>query len=225
MWTDPVDDGFGTRLLAWVKKEVSAGDLEAFRASGSGVHHLLLAADLRREQLALDGRDLWTAPPAAQAELLSIWCADALQTLGDTYLQAAYDADPPPAGHVPELIHTEALAFYHRVETWVIRARKAAVSPDYRLRARLPDNLPAWAESDPCPPEHLHRGLDVDEDTPAQHRDGRARNLNPEQTGGVESDRHGEPSRVDKASAGGIASCRRERGLVALTAPATTGAR
>ena len=106
MWTDPVDDGFGTRLLAWVKKEVSAGDLEAFRASGSGVHHLLLAADLRREQLALDGRDLWTAPPAAQAELLSIWCAAALQTLGDTYLQAAYDADPPPAGHVPELIHT-----------------------------------------------------------------------------------------------------------------------
>jgi len=144
------------RLLAWLKDEVPADDLEAFRAAGGIVAALLLDRERLLQQLELDGRSVWTAAPAARAQLVSTWCADALQTLGDTFLQTAYDVDPTPPGHVPELILRQALAFYHRVEVWVARARRAAVNPGYRLRADLPDRLTTWFETDPCPEEHLH---------------------------------------------------------------------
>ncbi len=130
------------RLLAWMKDEVPADDLEAFRAAGGIVAALLLDRERLLHQLELDGASVWTAAPAVRAQLVSTWCADALQTLGDTFLQTAYDVDPTPPGHVPELIRRQALAFYHEVEVWVVRARKAAVSPGYRLRADLPDRLP-----------------------------------------------------------------------------------
>ncbi len=144
------------RLLAWMKDEVPADDLEAFRAAGGIVAALLLDRERLLQQLELDGASVWTAAPAVRAQLVSTWCADALQTLGDTFLQTAYDVDPTPPGHVPELIRRQALAFYHEVEVWVVRARKAAVSPGYRLRADLPDRLTTWVETDPCPEEHLH---------------------------------------------------------------------
>jgi hypothetical protein len=135
--------------------EVAADDLEAYRASGNGVYDLLLGLERRREQLLLDGGSIWTADAGVHAVALSTWCAYALQTLGDQFLQAAYDVDPAPRGYVPALIRDQALAFYRGTEAWVLRAREAGANPGYRLLVRLPDHLPAWVEPDLCPPEHL----------------------------------------------------------------------
>jgi len=54
------------RLLAWLKDEVPADDLEAFRAAGGIVAALLLDRERLLQQLELDGDSVWTAAPAAR---------------------------------------------------------------------------------------------------------------------------------------------------------------
>lgn len=147
--------GWVAGLFARWQGEVPATDLEAFRASGSGVGDVLLDAERRREQLVLDGRTAWTAPAGAQSELLAAWCADALHTLGKAFLEAADKADPLTPGHVPELVFAQTLACFQRAELWVVRAREAAANPDYRIPVPLPDDLLAVTHQNPCPPEHL----------------------------------------------------------------------
>jgi hypothetical protein len=100
---------------------------------------------------------VWDAPTAVASQLLAGWNAFVLQTLGESFLDADYTANPGTVGYAPPVTFQQVSGWLSAVEGWVSRARQARVNPDYDISAELalPAGLPAWAEVDPCPPEHL----------------------------------------------------------------------
>lgn len=136
-----------TRLRAKAAGEIPAATLEAYRAAGAGAYDLFVAAEQRR-----------AADPGAAAGtfFLGTWNAFALQTLGDAFVEADYEADPNTVGFVPPVTAEQALAFYAEVEQWLVRARQAEHDGGRELDADVPAELPGWAEVEPCPDPHLH---------------------------------------------------------------------
>lgn len=147
--------GIFGKLLALVQGEVAADTLEAYRRAGQAVYDLLRQVEERRLALKIQSLNPWTVDPATQAQFLCAWNAFVLQTLGDRFLEADYEANPATAGYVPPITAEQALAFYTQVESWLNRAYQAGINPDYRLDASLPANLPAWGENEACPNTHL----------------------------------------------------------------------
>lgn len=154
---DPLKPTLMTRMRATLGGERDAGFLEALRAAGGVAYDELIAADRARDQLAASGISVWDAPPAVGSQMLTAWNGYVLQTLGDTFLNADYQANPGTVGFVPPVTFDQTARWLGAVEGWVSRARQARVNPDYDISRELalPAGLPPWAEVKPCPPEHL----------------------------------------------------------------------
>lgn len=151
---------FGIRINAWLAHEVSAADAEALGAAGDTAYELVIDVEDLYRQMLLDGKDPWTADADVQVRLLSSWVAVALKTLGDSFLDADYQANRRTRGFVPEVTLRQVLAFFEPVEVWLSHARQAEADPGYRLSAwSLPVELPEWQEVEPCPKEHLEAML------------------------------------------------------------------
>lgn len=146
------------RMFARMQGEVATTALEAYRRASLPVFELMDRVEARRQACAMDGLTPWTIPPATRAEFLCAWNAFVLQTLGNDILDADYADYPATAGFVPPVTADQVLAFFAQVEGWVDRAQQAAASPEYVLDVRVPAQLPAWSDVEPCPPSHL-RGL------------------------------------------------------------------
>lgn len=157
----PARPSLMTRLAAALRGEVGAQTVEAYRRAGRQAYEDLLTADTCREQLALNGTDLWSAPPGTGSQLLATWNAFALQTLGEAFIDADYQADPRTVGYLPPVTAEQAARFLGEVEHWSSTARRAAADPAFALDQMdiLPAPLPAWVETEPCPQPHLHAML------------------------------------------------------------------
>ncbi|MFI6600056.1 hypothetical protein ACIBHX_27760 [Nonomuraea sp. NPDC050536] len=133
-----------TRMAAALKGEVRADELEAYRRAGGIVYAELQQLEAAGEQLP--------------SRRLCTWNAFVLQSIGEHLLDADYAADPGTAGYVPPVTARQVGACFAQVEGWVSRARQSAGNPAYRVdkELRLPADLPAWAEADPCPLPHLN---------------------------------------------------------------------
>lgn len=151
--------GIWGRVRALAYGEVSADTLEAYRRAGLAVFDLLKQTEERRLALKIAGTDPWKVDPATQAEFLCAWNAFALQALGDSFLDADYQADPASAGYVPPVTATQVHAFYAQVEDWLSRAQQAGSNPAYHLDVHVPADLPPWATVEPCPRAHLEAML------------------------------------------------------------------
>lgn len=155
--SDPLKPTLMTKMRASLSGERDAALLEALRAAGRVAYDELMAAEKVRAELTAAGSSLWDAPAAVSSQLLAAWNAFVLQTLGETFLDADYTANPGTIGFVPPITYDQASRWLAAVESWVSRARQARVNPDYdiSLELALPAGLPPWAEVEPCPPEHL----------------------------------------------------------------------
>jgi hypothetical protein len=143
------------RVYAWLQDEVPATTLEAYRRASLPVFEVMDLAEARRRECAGAGLDPWAVPPATRAELLCAWNAYVLQTLGNEFLDADYEASPATAGYVPPATARQVLAFYEQVEEWLDRARQAHASPGYRLDVEAPAELPGWSAAHPSTPGHF----------------------------------------------------------------------
>lgn len=157
--TQPDHPGLITRLVARLSHEVSAETLDAYRRAGLGVYDLLSAAESRRGELAGGGAP--EVDDATRCFLLCAWNAFGLQALGDSFVQADYDANPRTVGFVPRVTREQAMRFYGEVEGWIARGHEAQSNPQCGLPIALPAELPAFVTVDPCPREHLVAMLDA----------------------------------------------------------------
>ena len=154
---DPLKPTLMTRLRASFGGERDSVLLEALRGAGRVAYDELLAGERIRVELTAAGTSLWDTPAAVNSQLLASWNAFVLQTLGETFLDADYLADPGTVGFVPPVTYDQTARWLAAVEGWVSRARQARVNPEYDIsyELALPASLPPWAEVEPCPPEHL----------------------------------------------------------------------
>lgn len=143
------------RVMAVLRGEIPADALEAYYRGGTTVFALLAQGQEGREARRAAGVTPWTSPPAVQAELLCVWNAMVLQTLGDRYLETDYEDSPSTIGYVPRVTAAQALACYGQVEGWLSRASQAQLDEAYRLDVALHAELPSWGEVEPCPRPHL----------------------------------------------------------------------
>lgn len=146
-----------TRLTSALRGEVAATTLETYRRAGSAAYEDLLNAEQTRRELADAGTNLWALTPGQSTQLLSTWNAFALQTLGDRFIEADYEADPATVGYLPPVTAEQAARFLGEVQQWSGLARRGAADPAFDLTAEraLPAPLPAWVEVEPCPIPHL----------------------------------------------------------------------
>jgi hypothetical protein len=142
-----------TKMRATLGGERDAALLEALRSAGRVAYDELMAAEKARDA----GWSPWTVSASVGSQNLAAWNAFVLQTLGETFLDADYSADPGTVGFVPPVTHEQTSRWFAAVEGWVSRACQARVNPDYDISQELalPASLPPWAEVEPCPPEHL----------------------------------------------------------------------
>lgn len=146
-----------TRLSAALQGEVAATTLEAYRRAGGAAYEDLLAAEETRRSLVSAGTDPWSLRPGTATQLLSTWNAFALQTLGDRFIEADYDADPSTVGYLPPVTAEQAARFLGEVQQWSAFARRGTADPAFDLTGELalPAPLPRWVEVEPCPVPHL----------------------------------------------------------------------
>lgn len=149
--------GLWTRVAASLHGEVAADTAEAYRRAGQVVYGELARLEALRSDLVARGEDLWSTRSAVPAQLLCTWNAFVLQTLGEQLIDADYAADPRTVGYLPEVTAEQVARLLGQVESWISRARRAAVDPGYRLadELALPADLPEWVRIEPCPPAHL----------------------------------------------------------------------
>lgn len=140
---------FLTRLRARVAGEVPAGVLDAYRAAGADTYDLFVSAERRRS----------AGGGVVGVFFVCTWNAFVLQTLGDAFVEADYEADPSTVGFVPPVTAEQALAFYEQVEHWLVRARQAERDSQFELDVHVPAELPPWVAVEPCPEPHLHAML------------------------------------------------------------------
>lgn len=154
---DPLRPSVLTKMRATLAGERDAVVLEALRSAGRGSFEELLAADQLRDELIGGTVSLWAATTGQSSQMLAAWNAFVLQTLGESLLDADYATRPGTVGYVPPATFEQVSSWLSAVEGWVSRARQARVNPDYDISAELtlPAGLPAWAQAEPCPPEHL----------------------------------------------------------------------
>ncbi|MGI8714867.1 MAG: hypothetical protein ACR2NR_17145 [Solirubrobacteraceae bacterium] len=144
-----------TRIAAKLEGEVSAQTAEAYHRAGADAYDLLVECEQRRSAEPGQGQTSWLEDRAACRMFLCTWCAFALQSLGDAFLDADCRANPRTAGFVPPVTARQVLLFYEEVEPWLGRARAAQSSERFALDVRLPARLPGWVDVEPCPREHL----------------------------------------------------------------------
>lgn len=151
---------FLNRFAAHRQREVSTGDLEAFRRAGAAVYDLALVVEQRRADLAAEGRHPWDSGAATSSLLLATWNARALQALGTELLESDRRSDPRTAGFVPVVTHRQAWSYFEPVAMWISLARRAEANDDYWIAAdtTLPAALPPLLDVRPAPGKHL-RGL------------------------------------------------------------------
>ncbi len=140
-----------TRLRAKLAGEIASDSLDAYRAAGAAAYDLFVAAEQHRAAAASSAEEA-----VSRTFLVCTWNAFVLQTLGDAFIDADYEADPKTVGFVPPVTAEQALAFYAQVEQWLVFGRQAESDSGYRLDAYLPAELPEWVEVEPCPDAHLH---------------------------------------------------------------------
>ena len=143
------------RLVAYMKGEVNTKTLEAYRRAGAGVYELIVNQENRRVDMKLNGKTPWTDDYTHKVQALCTWNAFVHQTLGDTFLDADYRADPTTVGYVPVITYKQALALYGAVEGWLGRARGAESNVEYKLDIPVPAGLPEWEEQENCPFPHI----------------------------------------------------------------------
>lgn len=143
------------RLVAVMRGEVNTKTLEAYRRAGGSVYDLIIANERRREDSHLAGKTPWSDDHGQQLQALCTWNAFVHQTLGDTFLDADYQADPLTVGFVPLITAKQAQAFYSAVECWLSRARAAESNPNFQIDLPIPSALPEWEEQAICPQPHL----------------------------------------------------------------------
>ena len=136
-----------TRLMAAIHHEVSAVDLEAYRAAGAEVYEFV-------DQIG-SGFDPATASEPERLRVLCSWVAFALQSAADSLLEADYESDPSTVGFVPEVTRRQALAFYQEVADWLSAATEVAANPGYQPALPIPAPWPGWVDIEPCPRPHL----------------------------------------------------------------------
>ncbi|GAA4703750.1 hypothetical protein [Phytohabitans rumicis] len=153
---DPLRPTLMARLRASFGGEQDARVLEALRQAGGVAYQEWMLAERLRDQLSADGATVWTAPAAANSQILAAWSAMVLQTLGETILDSAYAANPGTVGYVPPVTFNQAWHWLSAVDGWTIRAREARNNPRYDISAELA--LPAPLTVGPvmrgCPQEH-----------------------------------------------------------------------
>lgn len=144
-----------TRFRAFVNGEVSADALEAYHNAGDGVYSLFIESEKRRAEATRLGQSSWAMPIGTRSYLAAAWIGFALQTLGDAFLKADYEADSTTVGFVPPVTAEQADNFYNQVATWVSYAAAAKDNNNYRIPVVLPVALPEFVEVEPCPVAHL----------------------------------------------------------------------
>ena len=145
----------GTRVMAAIKGEVPAADLEAYRRAGGDVFALLEATQARRSEMLCSGSNAWTVGPGTQYQLLACWVAYACQSIGDDFLDADYRADRHTVGFVPPVTAKQAMTFYAEVGEWVSAAREAEANPSLATTLTHTVAGPGWIDVEPCPAPHL----------------------------------------------------------------------
>lgn len=105
------------------------------------------------------GVTVWSMPPDARSQLLCTWNAYALQTLGESFMDADYAAVPRTVGYLPPVTAEQAARFLGEVEYSSAAAHRGPADPGFDITAdqAVPARLPAWAEVEPCPVPHLGR--------------------------------------------------------------------
>lgn len=154
---EPARPSLMTRLAAALCGEVAADTVEAYRRAGRAAYEDLLNAEKLRQEMALSGTDLWSASAGQASQLLCTWNAFVLQTLGDQFVEADYQADSRTVGFLPPVTAEQAARFLGEVEQWSSHARRAAADANYDVTAEIacPARLPGWVEVEPCPRSHL----------------------------------------------------------------------
>jgi hypothetical protein len=149
-----------SRLVARMRKEVPALELEAFRRAGAAVFDLCLLAEAKRSELAAAGRHPWEADPATASILICSWNARLHQTFASELLDADYRDDPRTAGFVPPVTARQAWAFFKPVQRWLSAGQRAAANPGFWIgeEVDLPAPLPPLLRSRSASRSHL-RGL------------------------------------------------------------------
>lgn len=143
------------RLMARVRREVPAADLDAYRRASDSVFALWEQAEHRRQERREQGVDAWQVPAPERAELICAWNAFVLQVLGNCILDADYQGDPSTRGFAPPGTAEQIRQFYLQVEGWTVRAHQARANPAYRLDVPLPASLPRWSEDTRRSRSHL----------------------------------------------------------------------
>ncbi|HST62496.1 MAG TPA: hypothetical protein VLK84_27575 [Longimicrobium sp.] len=143
------------RLVARVRRELPATDLDAYRRASLPVFELWEAAEARRQACRDEGLDAWQVPPATRTELACAWNAFVLQVLGNCILDADYQGDPSTKGFLPRGTAAQIRQFYHEVERWMIRTHQARSNPAYTPDIPLPVPLPRWDEDPHRSASHL----------------------------------------------------------------------
>ncbi len=146
---------FMTKMRALIAGEVSADTLESYRNAGGAAYKLFVDAERRRSELVDAGKTPWTMTASERSYMASTWVAFALQTIGDAFLEADYEADPGTVGFVPPITAKQAELFYGDVAEWLAFAAKAESDEQFILPVHMPFDLPAFVEVAPCPTTHL----------------------------------------------------------------------
>jgi hypothetical protein len=148
------DPGVFTRMRAALQGERNAATLAALRDAGTAVYEELTHVDADP-----DGATGWRGTTGSCSHALATWNAYALQTLGETLL----DADDVDSGFVPPATFDLAWRWLGQVQPWLSRARQARSSNSYDIREELalPAEQTSWP-AEPVTPSHL-RGLLDDE--------------------------------------------------------------
>lgn len=147
--------GFLTKMRALIAGEVSADTLESYRNAGGAAYKLFMDAERRRGEFVDAGKTPWTMTATQRTYMASTWVAFALQTMGDAFLEATYEADPGTVGFVPPITAKQAELFYGDVAEWLAFAAKAESDEQFLLPVHMPFDLPAFVEVEPCPTAHL----------------------------------------------------------------------
>lgn len=145
------------RLAAWLRGEIPADGLEAFRRSGAAVYPLHLEVGRRVAERAAVGGGPWSAPPGLGSAALCVANALVLQTMGETLLEEDYAATPATRGHLPPVTAEQAWACFEEVGRWLSWARQglAAAEWDVRTATDVPARLAVWVEADDYPAQHV----------------------------------------------------------------------
>ena len=145
--------GAWTAFRARLRNEVDAGVVEAFRRAGAAVYDLADEVDDRRRLLCLAGHSPWQFPLQFQTEALCTWIAFVFQMCGDRLLLEDYADEPDTVGFLPPETHRVAENFYARVHPWLVAARVARASEEYRVHHDAPVTFGEW---DPVPSSPVH---------------------------------------------------------------------